>query len=159
MGKISEKLKSLGYRMFLPDEQHDNVLPRDLETKIGYALPVDYMQFLRDFPNTGIFDDMIICRGIQAAPCADDYVYPITFLFAVCARVTNDLLGLRGLQDEIPLHLLVIGVDDGGNYFCLDLRRESFGRIYFLFHEEGTDGLYLLANDFSSFIDSLAINS
>jgi len=156
MPALADKLKGLGYEAFLGGGNYDaNTLNR-LPELIGSPLPEDYLQFLAQFPNTGIFEANIVCAGVECAPCAADGLYPITHLYASSTRPSSDLLGLRKMQEEGTRYLLFIGVDVFGNYFCLDLRRESFGKIYFWFHEERLDkGLYLLADDFTSFINSL----
>jgi hypothetical protein len=156
MSVIREKLNEVAYRRFLRTDDFDSKALANLPAQIGYPLPDDYLQFLIAFPNTGIFDADIVCTGIEFAPCASDGIYPITLLYASCSKSSNDLLAFRKNQWELPSHFLVIGDDIGGNYFCLDLRPESLGKVYFLFHEEKIEtGLYLLANDFTSFISSL----
>jgi hypothetical protein len=42
----------------------------------------------------------------------------------------------------------------------LDLRPETFGRVYFWDHEHNADetGLYLVADDFVSFVDQLKVD-
>jgi len=156
MSLISDKLNDIGYRPLVGTDQQDSSILENLPEIICYPLPADYLQFLSEFPITGNFDADIVCLGVESAPSAPDNIYPITLLYAGCSNSRNDLLKLRNMQCEIPLYLLIIGNDDGGNYFCLDLRAVSHGRVYFLFHEEEVEtGLYLLANDFTSFIGTL----
>lgn len=156
MFSMAEKLIKAGYRPLINTDDFDSITLKTLPETIGYSVPDDYLQFVIDFPNTGIFDDDVLCSGIDPAPCAPDRLYPITLLYASCSTDYCDLLKLRDIQCEIPQHFLIIGNDDSGNYFCLDLREESLGNVYFLFHEEEIEtGLYLLANDFTSFIGSL----
>ncbi|WP_112076644.1 SMI1/KNR4 family protein [Herbaspirillum rubrisubalbicans] len=156
MSAISIKLKDIAYRPFKEVNDSDSKTLTKLSEVVGYPVPSDYLEFLKEFPNTGIFDADIVCSGIECAPCAADGLYPISLLYASCSDARYDLLNFRKVSWELPAHFLVIGDDIGGNYFCLDLRMESLGKVYFLFHEEGVEaGLYFLANDFSSFINSL----
>lgn len=156
MSVISTKLKEVGYKPFVAADNFAPDTLAKLPDIIGYPVPDDYLQFLIEFPNTGIFDADIFCSGIESAPCAPDSLYPIALLYASCSDKRYGLLEFRKDPWELPFHFLVIGDDIGGNYFCLDLRAESLGKVYFLFHEEEIEtGMYLLADDFTSFIGGL----
>lgn len=156
MSLTSKKLTGLGYgNLIASDNFQKNQIHTSLEN-MGVILPEDYCQFLLSFPNTGIFDSDILCSGISSAPCAPDSLYPITLLYSSCSNKEKDLFEIRRSQNEIPLNFLIIGNDDAGNYFCLDLRKDTLGNIYFCFSEEEIDkGFYIIANDFTSFILSL----
>lgn len=153
MSAISHKLNELGYKPFGDASEHDTETWAKLPELVGRDIPSDYLQFLKDFPGTGIFGTDIVCKGQESAPCATDKLYSISLLYASSSRPAHDVLKLHLMSSEIPNHLLVIGDNDGGDYFCLDLERASFGRVYYFFQEER--GLYLLARNFSEFILSL----
>jgi len=111
MSLISDKLNDIGYRPLVGTDQQDSSVLENLPETICYPLPDDYLQFLSEFPITGIFDADIVCLGAESAPCAPDNIYPITLLYASCSNSRNDLLKLRNMQCEIPLHLLGLNVD------------------------------------------------
>jgi hypothetical protein len=150
------KLAALQYRKFV---ETDNI-PSEIEIflqNIEQELPSDYTKFLTAMPNTGIFEEMVACRGLTNAPCADDGIYPITMLYGFCSKPLYDLVTVQAEKlSDMPPGLFLIGNDDGGNYFCLDLGERNYGRVYFLFSEEPPEtGKYLLADDFSGFIEQL----
>ena len=150
------KLKSLKYRPF------SNMVAigcvREHSPWSHLPLPLDYIEFLEAYPNTGIFDEEVACKGIESSECAPDGIYPITMLFATCDKESYDLIGLNNMDSDLPAYLLLIGDDVGGNYFCMDLREKEIGNIYFLDHEIPMEsGLVLLASSFSDFVDRLLI--
>lgn len=53
--------------------------------------------------------------------------------------------------------VLPIGGNMGGDYVCIGVSEENFGKIFFLYHDddEREDGLYLIANTFEEFILSI----
>jgi hypothetical protein len=126
----------------------------DLPKLLGYSVPVDYLEFLEAFPETGILDTDVACEGIEGSTWAEDRLYSVAVIFAHCSHPSNDLLGVRSVQYELPHHYVLIGEDEGGNSFCLDLRPEHFGRVVFLFHEEDP-GESLVAQSFTDFIRRL----
>jgi hypothetical protein len=156
MFNYSEKLKTLGYMPLEKDVHYEDDLSDKLSTTIKYTVPKSYLQFLRSYPQTGVFEVGVLCKGIESAPCAPSGLYPISVLYATCVNLPYDLLQLNSIKCEMPDYLLVIGEDDGGNYFCIDLRQDKNGAVYFLDHELDIDeGLYLLSTDFESFIANL----
>jgi hypothetical protein len=174
MSAVSDKLRELSYEPLSGAagiSSFDDEMLQKLPELIGSPLPDDYLQFFTEFRSTGsLFADV---DGLERAPWARDAIYPICVLFASSPTPGQDLLGLRKffekeewlIQDvrsgkltpeALPRHLLCIGEDIFGDHICLDLRKESFGKIYFWCHKEplGT-GLSLVANDFTSFINSM----
>ena len=160
MSAISEKLKEIGYKPFVSTDQYESTSLAKLSEIIGHQVPEDYLQFLAEFPNTGVISTDIVCSGIASSPWAPSGSYAISILYASCSNTSYDLINRRRNPYDawdFGEEFLVIGDDVGGNLFCLDLKKESFGKIYFWDHEhmETETGFYLVANDFTSFISSL----
>lgn len=156
------RLSELQYAKFLDSDMHT---PGDVEQalrELGRAVPGDYADFLRQHPDAGIFEQQVACIGSTPAPCAPERVYPITLLYGLCSNALYDLLQVRANQYEIPLDYLLIGEDVGGNQFALSLGEATFGKVYFLYAEEPIEqgqGMYLLADDFLSFVASLVVTA
>lgn len=158
MKTISEKLKEIGYKSFIAADHYPSETLKNLSELIGRRVPDDYLRFLVEFPNTGTIGDEIVCEGITASPWAPNGFYSIALLYASCSNSLYDLvINHRNPADawDFGGNFLVIGDDVGGNLFCLDLKEESFGKIYFWDHEHlaAESGLYLVANDFTSFVN------
>ena len=160
MFSYSEKLKTFGYRPLEKDVHYEDDLVDKLSTTIKYTVPKSYLEFLRSYPQTGVFEVGVLSKGIECAPCAPSGLYPVSILYAICVNLPYDLLRLNSIESEMPDYLLTIGEDAGGNYFCIDLRQDKNGAVYFLDNELGMDeGLYLLSTDFESFIASLVADA
>jgi hypothetical protein len=154
------KFENLGYRKFVKNYESSGDISKKLAEIAEYSIPQDYLQFLNDFPCTGTFDIDVYCLGLESSPWAPDALYPTLLFFASCSQKSEDLIFMR----ENPLEawdfdssMLVIADSSGGNYFCMSLKKETFGKVYFWDHDhsETETGLYLLANNFTSFIEQL----
>ncbi|MFC0677968.1 SMI1/KNR4 family protein [Lysobacter korlensis] len=162
MMTLSQKLAALMYRPYIDTDRHDPAVFANLPQIVGYPIPEEYMDFLRDFPSTGMFDveGDVIVKGVEQLPGNHDGRYAVSMLFAACSDERYDLMEIarRPLYGgDTPRYVLQIGDNEFGNAFCLDLRRESFGKVYYWDHESGADetGLYLVADDFTSFVRGL----
>lgn len=160
-----EKLRELGYQPFVSDDKYDSRALLNLSTVVGYSIPNIYLDFLDEFPNTGVFDAEggVIVEGIERLSGNHDGWYSIAMLFAGCTDKRYDLIEIasRPVYDgDAPRCLLLIGDDLFGNAYCLDLRPESFGKVYFWDHEHVREetGLYLVAHDFESFVKQLQVD-
>lgn len=160
---VENNFNSLSKLEFTKLVAADHYSCADIQAALGplkSELPLDYLQFLCEYPNTGIFETEVACAGALPAPCAPDNIYPITLLYARCSDAVHDLMQLRSNQYDLPLSDVLIGVDDGGNDFVLDLSSQHFGQIYFIFSEEGYErGRYLVAESFSDFVDRLVLDA
>lgn len=161
-----ENLHSLAYRPYMDTDSHDPVVFAALPKVAGYPIPQDYLAFLHEFPNTGIFaaEGNVSVVGKEKLSGRHDGSYSIDMLYAACTDKRYDLIEItsRPVYDgDTPRYVLQIGDNVGGNVFCLDLRPESFGKVYFWDHEhsEGETGLHLVADDFTSFVNGLRVDS
>ena len=166
MASLLEKLHDLTYRPYVATDSHDPAVFANLSTVAGYPIPQEYMDFLREFPNTGVFavEGDVFIQGKEKLSGRHNGCYAIDMLFAACTDKQYDLIEITGRPDydgDTPRYALQIGQDLGGNAFCLDLRPDSFGKVYFWDHERSADetGLYLVAHDFVSFVNGLQIDA
>ena len=61
-------------------------------------------------------------------------------------------------EHEIHSRVIPFGEDGGGNWICFDYRGKEMPSIVFYFHEVGGDeGLYPVADDFDSFVESFTL--
>lgn len=132
---------------------------QNFESKMGYRFPLDYLEFLKNnnggFPQKKVFlindaqgqDSLSVFFGVDLA---NNYI-SIDYLY-------------ENFGDRFPNGVIPIGEDPGGNYVCINLSDESYGRIYFYDNEienENDDGkltwdnLYLIAASFTEFLEKL----
>jgi hypothetical protein len=153
MSTITEKLRELGYQA-ATESAYDRATLQKLPQLIGFPLPEDYLQFLTDFPSAGVL--WAVCVGLEPTAVAPDAVYVVDALFASACTWDMDLITQWNEQAASPRYLLGIGSNLFCDYFYLDLRKESFGKIYYRTYGEPLEKrLPLVANDFTSFINSL----
>lgn len=161
---LFEKLDKLIYRPLVETDHHEQTALAKVEQVLGYRVPVEFAEFLKRYPDTGIFEveGVVFIASSDRLSGHHDGRYAVEMLYAACSDSRYDLLSIRqsGLGfDLIPACYLRIGEDSFGNAFCLDLREESFGKVYFWDHEHAADksGLHLVAADFASFVDRLEV--
>lgn len=160
---------SLGPKL---DEAHlDKV-----EAQLGYPLPEDYREFLRDYagiylsPVAIITNDNSVLGGesiwgfensTQTRNLADSYFQILEGCTEACGNPGGDVFpGIHLIRDvphpvEVlgwPEELLPIGWDQGGNEFGLALFGLRPGAI---FKFNFTDDIYLIANSFDEFMHLL----
>lgn len=149
-------LSKLNYKKLVASDDYSCSDMEIAFASLRSELPQDYFKFLCECPNTGIFESEVACVGALPAPCAPDNIYPISVLYARCSDAVYDLMQVRLNQYEMPMSDLIIGCDDAGNNFTVDLSSHNFGKVYFFFSEEGyEEGRYLVAESFTLFVDSL----
>jgi hypothetical protein len=125
--------------------------------EIGYNLPNDYIDFLRNH-NGGYVTDSVCTyykNGKQK--------FILTSMFGL--GVDDDLINQFEIyKRRIPGTCIPIGRDAGGNIVCLNLSESNYGYVYFWNHEEelkfeeGTitiDDLYFIADSFQEFLNSV----
>lgn len=173
MSKYKEKMESLffydiGKGKYEPTTRDDIA---KIEEIVGFTLPKDYVDFLLDY---GGFSSSTLCplkevfRKENGEP---DYKISVdVFLSAQPNREGRRLIGTyHALRGRMPFNFLPIADSAGGDTICLCLNGENEGKIYFwemYFEEEinedegeepGYSNVYLAANSFDEFIDSLEL--
>jgi len=158
-----ENLEKLEYSPFIPEDEQDSRLRQELPALVGHQIPPGFLDFIRMFPNTGMFDaGTVVVEGIERFTGNDDGTYLVNMLFASCADERYDLLEIARrppYECSPPRYLLQIGDDGGGNSFCLDLRPETFGRVLYWDQEVCSEksGMHLVSRDFASFVEALRL--
>ncbi|HEX7653481.1 MAG TPA: SMI1/KNR4 family protein [Verrucomicrobiae bacterium] len=156
MSVMPDKLAALGYRRLVESDHYAPETLTNLSSIIGRPVPAAFTRFLVDYPNTGTFEQFVHALGLDAAPGVPDKRYAIGVLYSNCSKPHSDLLSIRNNNSKIWDDFLLIGRDDFGYTFAIDLRDGEFGKIKCKTTEQDWDEkLYLVANDFESFILSL----
>jgi hypothetical protein len=128
------------------------------EHELGAEFPKDYLDFL------------LVHNGAKVKP--NCFVWNnkghrnyniVRYLFGLCEL---EWCSLRAYQKDyssrMPANLLPIGTDEDSSNICLSISGDDYGKVYFWDrHFEVLDGipdnsnLFLLADSFTEFIDSL----
>jgi hypothetical protein len=139
----------------------------DLERRIRNKLPKDYVEFLL-LHNGGhpirdtykliepIWND--VERGSEA-----DIAWFYALYHGEFENINKAIFTFKEFSKRIPDELIPIGRSSGGNQICLCIKGPNYGKVYFWDHnweaEEGKeptyDNIYLIANSFTDFINSL----
>lgn len=135
----------------------------EYEAKLGVEFPDDYKEFLLKY--SGQAPD----RGprfpyLDEYPGGDEGI--LSVFFGIMPDSGYDLLEATDTYEgRVPEDLLPIAEDPGGNVILLGVGGEDRGKVYFFDHEEerpvpegeeiDRSNLYLIANSFGDFIESL----
>jgi cell wall assembly regulator SMI1 len=124
------------------------------EKQIGYTLPDVYKEFLLQY-NGGRPDNKNNTFYILQQSGSDilNFFFGLNIIDFEC----YDLLTHRSwMVGRMPISLLCIGSDPGGNLICISLAIKTYGQIYFWDHElEGSVNVFFLSNSFEEFVNSL----
>lgn len=107
-----------------------------IEDRLGVKLPNAYRKLLIDYPQS--LHDTKLDLGWKQEPISERELYGDAERI-ICANVDQRRLSTQWFSDDIepwPDHMLVIGDDQCGNYWCLDLR-DSDDRVVFYDHDAG----------------------
>lgn len=131
----------------------------DIETELGIRLPREYKEFISKYnggrPRPGGF---VIQSGAHEDRSLVDFFFSFT---------PGDLYDIvkyhKRLKGRIPSDLLPIAIDPFGNIICLSVSGATEGKVFFWDHEKepeensppSYDNVYLIADNFESFINSL----
>lgn len=138
---------------------------QQIEQKIGYSFPLDYVEFLINYGVCG-FEDYVDFPFLDPYPRDERGLISVFF-----GIMPNDCYGLlenyQTYLGRMPFHFLPIATDPGSNIICLSLDKKDKNAVYFWDHneeemvEEGQNfsysNIYLLARSFNEFINSLEI--
>ncbi|WP_238322775.1 SMI1/KNR4 family protein [Gorillibacterium massiliense] len=124
------------------------------ELKHSISLPEQYRSFLLEF-NGG--------RPIpKLFKISDEQGPDILRMFFGIGEMYNNLAeNIHIYEDRLPIGLMPIGNDPGGNVICIGTDEEYYGKIYFWDHEEESEDLddisnvYLLADSFDDFLSEM----
>ena len=131
------------------------------ENRFNVNLPIAYRNFLLQF-NGGDPEPHLFAENIELGYLVVNELYGIK-----AQEKYNDLEHKLEIYDgRVSNNFIAIGGDPGGNQFCIGISGDFTGKIFFWDHEEEVDeddfvdnvlpeNMYLLADDFSIFIDQL----
>lgn len=112
-----------------------------LEERIGHRLPPAYRDYLREQGGGRVENNaeaLNTILGIGDLPDWADIEYVL------------DLT-----QEMVPSWLFPVARDEYGNLYCLSLRDEDSGAVWFWNHEEEDGNLTLKAPDWCTFLESV----
>lgn len=104
----------------------------DFERRRGISLPHQYKTFLSQqnggLPNLGEF--VVPGWGESVA----------NSFYGICVGGVHDIeRAIESFKDVIPVDMMPIGNDPGGNQICLGVKGDRFGKIYFWDHNDWDD--------------------
>ncbi|WP_067145650.1 SMI1/KNR4 family protein [Pseudotamlana agarivorans] len=103
----------------------------EFERQIGFPLPNNYSDFLK-INNGGQpeFDSIKVKIGKEIQ------LWSIKYFFGLHNKEywASMYSTLKSLKNRIPTEFLPIANDGGGNYYLVNLSKDSFGKIYFWNH-------------------------
>ncbi|MBC1458840.1 SMI1/KNR4 family protein [Listeria newyorkensis] len=120
----------------------------------GLRLSDQYKHFLLDY-NGGYIEPNIFKISDEQGESALNTLYGLDI-----SEDYDELAGIYETMDgTIPSNFISIGDDADGNQICLGLDELYYGKIFIWIHDMGEDeemsNMFLLANDFNSFLDNL----
>jgi hypothetical protein len=130
---------------------------RKLEEKYNITLPNNYAQFLLEYGGKFTEDDYWY-RPLEPSPLTTEDGYDLADYF-----LGNEIIEIIENSDiykaELEGKLLPIAKAGGGDYICIGIKDNYYGKIYSWIHDDGwtddlKDRVYLIANTFEEFIAS-----
>lgn len=127
-----------------------------IEKEIGIKLPPEFQSFLLKYNGGKPKPDAVRYSG--------DYFDFVAFFYGERFRsYASDLIPSVAFYKElIPNHYLPIGESPGGDVYCLSLKNEDYGSVYYWDHEIANydgepweENLIKLSISLSEFIDDL----
>lgn len=127
----------------------------NLEMKVGGPLPTDYRRFL-ETTNGGRPEEYEFRLETWGS-------IPLNNLYGVGVAGRSDLLfQAERTRAQLPVGVIPIGDDPGGNYICLKVIGPSAGTVWLWDHEAVTEeeaikksALHLIAKSFDDFVSQL----
>jgi len=132
-----------------------------VERQLGSSLPRDYRDFLLAHNGGRVRPAVFSVHGNPhfGSKCV------VHFFNAIDPGKSHDLLWKAEIyRNRMPLGFLSVASDPGGNQICLVLSGSNIGKVVFWDHhcEEmdedmppSEDNVYLIANSFTEFLESL----
>lgn len=122
------------------------------EAEKGIIIPDVYKEFLTQQCSFYVIDDYGFPMIESSDMTSDDGCEKLD-MFYNREFITGSDAFIRNWGSKV----LPIGENMGGDYVCIGVNEDCFGKIYFLYHEdeEREDCLYLIANSFEEFILSI----
>ncbi len=132
-----------------------------IESSFNSQIPSDYLNFIKE-KGAITFNDPVKIEGLEKIPVANNENQVIVDnFFDLFDDKVSILHVLNSFQGNIPNHVLPISDGELGDLIVVDMANPNYGKVYYWHHEheDGTEGLYLIANDFKQFLKNLSILS
>jgi hypothetical protein len=174
MNKYKERMTDLLYYQveagkYKPTTQEDIT---KIEEEIKYILPSEYADFLLHY---GGYSSEVVCSTLEPYPKINGqlgYKFPISIFFSAQpeSKLCNLINFYHSSRGRVASNLLPIARNQSIDFVCLCTSGENEGKIYFwdrdneedvdedMGEEPGYSNVYLLANSFDEFINSLEID-
>jgi cell wall assembly regulator SMI1 len=134
---------------------------RELEERLGAALPAEYRQFLPKWGGA-------LLPGYVQFPVSGDPPFGggaiLDVLFGLLPGDGYDVAeNLRAVAGRLPGDLLPVAQDPGGNLICLGVRGARTGRVFFwdhnaaLFGRDEGQSVYPVAASWGEFLEALHV--
>ncbi|WP_298865310.1 SMI1/KNR4 family protein [uncultured Gimesia sp.] len=172
---IENKLIELGITVSNEKFHNEAQILHEYEELIGHSIPETYKYFILKYKTSLIFDNIIIYRPLQSSPWGDEKgMQQLDEFYGLCQSKGEDL-GLSTLSSvfetylsRMPYSVVPIASAPGGNQICLGIIEEVENKVFFWDHEDEREivgenqndfkNMYLIADTFEDFIDSLMID-
>lgn len=120
-------------------------------------LPEEYIKFSLKY-GFGQFNKNIVFKSISKLPVAyDDGTVPVTFIYGWGSGSESLQDTREALLDQIDSDYFVFAEGSPGDYLLINM---SDNKIYYYTHDNSIDNsLFLVANSFPEFINSLKIKN
>lgn len=121
----------------------------EVERKMGVVFPNVLRRHFKQF-NGG--------TTVKAAVRVGDRLFAVHDFMSIKHGNSNIDDTFNYLKPILPANMLPFASDPGGNFYCVFLRVESYGKVYFVDHEELHDpeqAFEFMLDSFELFLDSL----
>ena len=129
-----------------------------LERMLSIKLPAAYKDFLEQYNGGAIRPNSFRYMDVDSQQLGwIDSLYGI----AEEANRYSLLKNWKICRKNLPDRMIPIGEDGVGNYICISVAGSDIGKVYYMLHEwppEDEDNLFLIADDFNAFLESLFEN-
>ena len=128
-----------------------------IENSLNSQIPEEYLSFIKEI-GAITFNGPIKTKGLEKIPVADDENQAsVDNFFDLSGDKASILHVLSSFKGNIPDHVLPICEGEAGDLIVIDMANPNYGKVYYWHHEheDVTEGLYLVANNFKQFITNL----
>lgn len=135
-----------------------------IEKVIGYSLPVSYIGYKANNGIQRLQPNIFYFKDKNGRSNGSD----LNYLYSDDDNSYNIIKNIEIYKistKRMPVHIVPIGEDSGGNQICISCGEKDYGYIYFWDHENEVDysvsddsdysNLYLIAKSFDEFINGL----
>lgn len=151
--QLYKKIDSLGERnKTLHKERMQETHKLD---KLNFNFPVLYNELSEKYGSFS-FENPILVKSIDEIPVADRGFVSVDRFYDRDDSISTQL----EYTDQLPSMMMPIFDGEPGDFICISLQKDNYGKIFYWHHEGFVDqDIYLLANTFEEFILKLEIDN